>query len=208
MGAESVGAAHGAAGGSDSGLSALRLVAFQQEELWLCPFQLALCVTGDDRRNFLRARVERAEARTGVGDHAYVRRLDLVSVVLAWLRGYIIRESMLGISQSGNAQQNVRVDQTRGNRHLVVILIDPFASDIFRERRNSVRELRQGVEPCAYFFFRAQLSSRGGHRSLASKNLLHVGFNLNPAQLSLRSQLVRDFDPDFHALTLARACGS
>jgi hypothetical protein len=37
-----------------------------------------------------------------------------------------INEFMLGVEASGNAEQDVRVDQTRGNSHLVVILVNPF----------------------------------------------------------------------------------
>jgi hypothetical protein len=37
-----------------------------------------------------------------------------------------ISEFMLGIGTSGNAEQDVRVDQTRGDSHLVVILVNPF----------------------------------------------------------------------------------
>ena len=50
-------------------------------------------------------------------------------------------ERVVRIGTFCGTQQDIRVDQTRGDGHLVVILIDPFPRYFFGHGRNLVRKL-------------------------------------------------------------------
>lgn len=48
---------------------------------------------------------------------------------------------VLRVGSSCSAQQNIRVDQTRDDRHLVVVLVNPLPRDGGRQRRDLVGKL-------------------------------------------------------------------
>src|SRR6476660_10373717 len=79
MGAKLAGAPRRAARSPCNRFRALRFVALQQE---VGALQLALRISGYNRRNLLRPRLERTTPGASLGDHAYVCGLVLVSVVL------------------------------------------------------------------------------------------------------------------------------
>jgi hypothetical protein len=54
------------------------------------------------------------------------------------LRQSPVDNLMVWVRATRYAQENVRIDETRSNRHLVVVLVDPFAGDRRWERRNPV----------------------------------------------------------------------
>jgi hypothetical protein len=66
-----------------------------------------------------------------------------------------INEAMLRVGPSGNAQQDIRVNKTRGDSHLVVILVNPLPGNSRRQGRNLVRELSKRVEPGTNLFWSA-----------------------------------------------------
>jgi hypothetical protein len=43
-----------------------------------------------------------------------------------------VHKFVLRIGAACDAQENVRIDETRSNRHLIVVLIYPIARDCFR----------------------------------------------------------------------------
>ena len=79
LGAKPARAASGPMGRSGDRVSFVRPVAFQQT---ISTLQLALCSAGHDRGNLLRPGMAREPPRTCVDDHAYVRGLAVVVVVL------------------------------------------------------------------------------------------------------------------------------
>ncbi len=64
---------------------------------------------------------------------------------------------VLWIQTASHAKENIGIDQTPSNRHLVVILIDPFAGDVFRQLWDLVGKLSQRVQPRTYLGGRARV---------------------------------------------------
>jgi hypothetical protein len=52
-----------------------------------------------------------------------------------------VYELVLGIGAPGHTQKDICIDQARANRHLIVVLVNPFARNGVRQRGNLVREL-------------------------------------------------------------------
>ncbi len=70
-----------------------------------------------------------------------------------------VYELVLGIGAPRHAKKDIGIHQARGNRHLIVSLVNPLARNSLRQWRNLVGELGQRVEPGADFFWRSGLPS-------------------------------------------------
>src|SRR5258707_14041756 len=97
-------------------------------------------------------------------------------------------------------------DQNQQHRQkLVVVLVNPFARDCLRQRRNLVRELGQRIEPGANLFRSTRLPGlRRTHAKLLCQNLLDVRFQRQAPGFGLGSEFVGDVDSNYHEETLTR----
>jgi len=101
---------------------------------------------------------------------------------------------VLWIQTAIHAKENIGIDQAPSSRHLVVILIDPFAGDGFRQWWDLVGKLSQRVQPRTYLDRRARVFRWWLRRCSLSEDVLDVCFH---------PDLVRDFDRDLHTINVA-----
>src|SRR6266581_711020 len=103
------------------------------------------------------------------------------------------------------AQQDVRINETRSNGHLIVFLIDPFAGNGFWQGRNLVGELSQRVQPRTNLFGRAcPRRCLGSCLQLPRQQLLDVSLDAQPTRFRLGNQLIGDLNVNLHKRTVTR----
>ena len=83
-----------------------------------------------------------------------------------------------------------------------MFLIDPFAGDVFRKRRNFIRELRKRIKPVTNLFGATQRRRRLA-TSLASENFLDTSLDVDSSRVRLGGDRVGNLDLDFRRKTLA-----
>jgi hypothetical protein len=115
-----------------------------------------------------------------------------------------VHDFVLRIGPPCHAQQYVRINKTRRNRHLVVVLVEPLTRNSFGQWRDLVRKLGQRVQPFANLFLSVRLPSLDRASQQSGQNLLHVGLKRQATRLGHCRQFVGNINRNYHERTLAR----